>query len=423
MELMLLGVNHRTADVAAREGLAFDAERAVATLAQRGDALPEAFILSTCNRVEIYAFSPSPEAGAARLRAMLGEAKGAEPSPAARRLDARGEAAARHLLRVSAGLDSMVLGEMQILGQVKDAWDRAREAGSLGLHLDRLLATAVHAGKRARAETAIGEGAVSIASAAVALATRVFGDLEQRRVLVIGAGQIGSLAARHFAERQPRQLLIASRTVLRAEALAREAGGRALGLESLCAALAEVDVAVSATSAPGLVVTAEAVRRAMKGRGNRPLVLVDLAVPRDVDTEVAQLENVFLHSIDALNAFVDRSLARRQAEVPRVEAIVEQECGRLFEWLRARDATPVLRELREHFERVRTAELEKSLRHFPESERQRVERLTRALVNKLLHRPTMRLKDCANTPDRGRNRIEAARDLFALDSQEADHGA
>lgn len=422
MELILLGVNHRTAGVAERERLSFDAQRARAALAERGNPLPEALILSTCNRVEIYAFAPAPEQGAARLREMLGDANAAEPAVVPERIEARGEAAARHLLRVAAGLDSMVLGEMQILGQVKTAWDWARSAGSAGPHLDRLLATAVHAGKRARAETSIGAGAVSVASAAVDLATRVFGELDERRVLVIGAGQTGSLAARHFAERHPRELIIASRNPERAQALAAELAGRAIGLEALSLALAEVDVAVSATAAPGLVVSAEAVRRAVRGRGSRPLVLVDIALPRDIDPAVAELENVFLHPIDALHSVVDRSLARRRAEVPRVEAIVAEECRRLFEWLRGRDATSVVRELREHFERVRTAELERSLKQFPESERERVERLTRALVNKLLHLPTTRLKGCEPASDRGQGRIEAARELFALGKEEPGHG-
>jgi glutamyl-tRNA reductase len=419
MELMLLGVNHRTAGVAERERLAYDDEQARAALAARGEALPEAFILSTCNRVEVYGFSPSPEEAAARLRQMLGRAASA---PASGRHEASGVDAARHLLRVAAGLDSMVLGEMQILGQVKEAWDRARSAGSVGPQLDRLLATAVHVGKRARAETAIGTGAVSVASAAVTLATRVLADLDERRVLVVGAGQTGGLVARHFAERRPREILVASRRLERAEALAAAVGGRALGIEALEPALAEADVAVSATSASGVVVTREAVERAMRGRGDRPLVIVDIAVPRDVEPSVAEIDNVFLHPIDALRAVVDRSLARRRAEVPRVEAIVEQECHSLFEWLRGRDATPVVRELREHFERVRTAELERSLRHFPESERERVERLTRSLINKLLHLPTTRLKDCTCGPERGRDRIAAARELFALDGEEADRG-
>jgi len=421
VELTLLGVSHRTDGVERRECLAFEPADARAALEGRGPELPEALILSTCNRVELYAFGADPARNEARLRELVRETRGLDPGETPK--VAHGREAVRHLLRVAAGLDSMVLGEMQIQGQVKDAWELARAAGSCGPGLDRLLATAIHAGKRARAETAIGTGAVSVASAAVTLAIRIFGELEGRRVLVIGAGETGRLAARHFAERHPEALRVANRSPERAARLADEVAGRPVAWGELRAALQETDVAVSATSAREPVITASMVAEAMAGRRNRPLVLIDLAVPRDVDPLAAEGENVFLYPIDALRGVVDRSLERRREEVPRVEAIVEQEADRFQEWLRGRDATPVVRELREHFERVRAAELERSLKHFPEGERQRVERLTRALVNKLLHLPTTRLKDLDPDSGEGEERLRAARELFALDSKKADGGA
>jgi glutamyl-tRNA reductase len=421
MELTLLGVSHRTDALERREGLAFDAQETRAALARRVEGLKEALILSTCNRVELYAVGESAEGTEARLRELLREARGLDVGE--QPLLAHGRHAARHLLRVAAGIESMVLGEVQIQGQVKDAWESAREAGACGPWLDRLLAAAVHTGKRARAETAIGTGAVSVASAAVGLATRIFADIQDRRVLVVGAGETGRLAARHFAERQPAALRVVNRSPERAAALAEQVGGRALAWEALGEALGEADVVVAATASREPVITAAMVARVMAGRRDRPLVLIDLAVPRDVEPLAVEGENVFLYPVDALRSVVDRSLERRLEEVPRVEAIVEQETDRFQDWLRGRDATPVVRELREHFERVRTAELERSLKSFPEGERERVDRLTRALVNKLLHLPTTRLKDCDASSAEGEERLRAARELFALDSEKVDRGA
>lgn len=421
VELTLLGVTHRTEGVERREGLAFGPDDVRRALEGRGPDLPEALILSTCNRVELYAFGREPARTEQRLRELVREARGLDVGD--RPLVAHGGEATRHLLRVSAGLDSMVLGEVQIQGQVKAAWELARAAGACGPGLDRLLAAAVHAGKRARAETAIGTGAVSVASAAVTLATRIFGQLEGRTVLVIGAGETGRLAAQHLAERRPRELRIANRSPERAARLAEQVCGKPIEWTELEKALAETDVAVSATAAPEPVLTAQMVTAAMAGRRDRPLVLIDVAVPRDVDPRAAEGENVFLYPIDALQGVVDRSLARRREEVPKVETIIEEEAERYHEWLRGRDATPVVRELREHFEKVRAAELERSLKHFPEGERQRVERLTRALVNKLLHLPTTRLKDVDPDTGDGVDRLRVTRELFALGSEKVDRGA
>jgi glutamyl-tRNA reductase len=416
MQLLLLGVNHRTAPVEVRETLFFGPEEARALLRQlRGDGLDQAMVLSTCNRTELYAFTSDPPAAEDRLRALVSRIKGADllsPSPH-RYTQGEGEAA-RHLFRVAAGLDSMVLGEMQILGQVKDAHALAREEGTGGVLLDRLLGSAVHAGKRARTETAISAGVVSVASAAVALAMKVFGDLSRGRVLVVGAGETGGLAARHFAEKQPSALWIVNRTRARADALAGEVQGASFPLSEIGDLLLQADVVVCATGAPGHLITAGAVRRAMGERPHRPLVLVDLGVPRNVDPEGARQENVFLYSIDTLRAVADQNLARRQREVPRVEAIVEEECDRFLAWFRGLEATPVLRELRDHFERLRAEEVGKSLRQFAPHEQEQVDRLTRSLVNRLLHLPTTRLKALDLGSEAGLSRLHALRDLFAL---------
>jgi glutamyl-tRNA reductase len=425
----MLGVNHRSAPVERRELIALSLEEG--RLALRGLAadagLSECALLSTCNRTEIYAFSSDVDAAERSIRAGFVKLRGAdllEPGPHRYRL--LGPEAASHLMRVAGGVDSMVLGEMQILGQVKDAYALAREEGALGVRMDKLMATAVRAGKRARAETAIGAGAVSVASAAVSLAAKVFDDLSGRSVVVVGAGETGRLAGQHFAERSPGRLRIANRTPERAAAVAAELNGEGVPLTELGAALADADVAVCATGSPAPVVTPEMVAKAMRRRPNRPLVLIDIAVPRNVDP-AAERENVFLYAIDALQTIVDQSLARRRREVPRVEEIVREECDRYFGWLRGLDATPVLRELREHFERVRVAEVRKSLRHFSKDEQDRVERLTRSLVNKLLHLPTTRLKTIEPGSPTGLTRLDTVRELFGLDEEhekyEVDRGA
>ncbi len=428
MHVQLLGINHHTAPLELREALAFDGAGAKAALREiRHDAaISEAAILATCNRTELYVRTPDPVAAEAALRRFFaGRAAQAEVAPQHTYLRTDYEAA-RHLMRVASGLDSMILGEHQILGQVREAQGVAREAETLGPLMDRLWSTAIHAGKRARAETDIGTGAVSVASAAVSLAERVFGDLHDRSVLVIGAGETGRLAARQFADRRPSRLLVANRTGERAVAVAAAVGGEGLGLEGIAAVLPGIDVVVSATTAPGFVITHELVRTAVHARPQRPLVLVDIAVPRDIDPASGSLDNVFLYPIDALQTLVDRSLARRLREVPRVEAIVEDECQKLMAWARGLRASPLVKELTEHFERVRAEEVRRSLRHFHPEEEPHIERLTKTLINRLLRAPITRLRhgDLAAAPDS--KHLDVVRDLFALDANstktEADHG-
>jgi glutamyl-tRNA reductase len=430
MDLLLLGMSHRTADLATRESLAFSPEEATALLREltAREELLEVAVLSTCNRTELYAVTHDATVAEAALREAVGRRRGQNAlCDGPMRYRHLREEAALHLHRVAAGLDSLVLGEKQVLGQVKDAWCLARGAGSLGPLLDKLFASAVHAGKRARTETEIDAGAVSVASAAVALAGKVFGELEGRDVVVVGAGDTGRLAARHFAERRPRRLRVLNRTPERAVALAAEVSGEPGSLDGLPGALVEADVVALATRAPQPLLAAEAVAAALRQRPRRPLVLLDLAVPRDVEPEAAALENVFLYPVDALRGLVEQSMERRQREAPRAAKIAAEECERFLAWWRGLGATPVLRELREHFERVRSEELARSLRHFSPGEQEHVERLTRALVNKLLHLPTTRLKSLDLRSRDGLARLDTVRELFALGEAgpggEVDRGA
>ena len=421
MHLLLAGMNHRSASLAERETLALDAadiDWVLAGVKGRGTVV-EAAVLSTCNRTEFYARAADTDQAFSALRAAVLDVKGVDalaPGPAVYRLE--GTEAVRHAFRVTAGLDSMVLGDLQILGQVKDAYAAARRVGATGPWLERLFESALHAGKRARTETAIGTGVVSVASAACELARRHMTTLEGRRVLVIGAGETSRIAAKHLAQHCAGGVVLANRTLARAEALATQLGIRAVPFEDIDAVLADTDLVLSATRAPSPIITEQALRTAMARREDRPVVIIDLAVPRDVDPAAATVPGVTLHSIDAIQDVVDRTLARRAAEVPRVEGILAEELAKFEGWRRALEAAPVVRDLRDHFERVRLEELERALPNATDEERARAERLTRALVNRLLHVPTVRLKDLDPASDEGAGRLRAARELFALEGRD-----
>lgn len=420
--IVVLGVNHRTAPLALREKLAFDDGAAVGALERlRADGrLLESLILSTCNRTELYAVADTVEQAAVCLRDVVCESRRVEELAGEHRYALEGSAAASHILRVAAGLESQILGEAQILGQVKQALALARRAGTAGPWLERLFDAAIHAGKRARTETAIGQGTASLAAAALEMVEGRIGGLAGKSFLVVGAGDAGRLAALHIAERHPARLLVANRSLERARILALEVQGEPLALDALGSAISRADVVVSATRAPGFVIDASMVAAARAAGPERPLVFVDLAVPRDVDPAVGALPGVSLLSLDGVRAQVEADLERRLAEAPRVEAIVEEELARFAAWLQALGTTPVVRELRDHFERVRAQELRRSLRHFPPDEQPRVERLTRALVNKLLHAPTTRLRALDAGSASGLERLSALRELFGLGSATED---
>jgi glutamyl-tRNA reductase len=417
MNLLLLGVNHRTASLDDREALAFGPEDTsdLLTRLNRSGVLSESALLSTCNRTEFYLVSDDAAAAVEHVRDAVRRLRGRDLiGPGPHRDLVTGPDVARHLFRVACGLDSMVLGDVQILGQVKHACTLARQAGTAGPWLDRLFETALHAGKRSRSETSIGAGTVSMASAAIELAVQVMAGLSDRRVVIVGAGDTARLAALHAAEHGAARLTIVNRTLERAEAVATEAGGLPLDLTRLPAALVSADVVVSATRAPVPVVTAAMLRQAMTGRQERPVLVLDLAVPRDVEPAAAGVPGVVLHAIDGIRSVVDRHLAGRVAQVPAVERIVDEESTRFSTWVRGLHATPTVLALRGHFERIRSEEIDRQLAHASREERERADRLTRAIINRLLHVPTVRLKDADPASDGGLSTLQAAQELFAL---------
>jgi glutamyl-tRNA reductase len=395
--LRLVGISHHHAPVEVRERVVFDRDAAAAVARGLAGEDGEAVVLSTCNRTEVYAVGVDAEA----------PFRDAGIDAPLYRLD--DEAAALHLFRVAAGLDSMVPGEGEILGQVRQAY----EAGAAGPFLDRLFRQALHTGKKARAETAIAESPASVSSAAAALAQQVFGELAGRRVVLVGAGKVSEQAARNLVSRGAEVAVVANRTLDRARELAERLGTEAVALDALAETLRDADVVVTSTSAAGFVIGAADV---LPRRG-RPLLLVDLAVPRDVDPAVQELADCFLYDIDDLQAVVVESLAGRRREAERAEAIVTAEAARFRAWQASLDVVPAIASLRARAEEIRAAELAKVGRRLSDDERRAVEAATAQIVNKLLHLPIVRMKEAAVTAD-GVLYAETVRHLFGLGEEE-----
>ena len=420
MHLFLLGVSHRTAPVDLRERLDFssrDLGAAVEALATRSSAA-ESVVLSTCNRSELYIATGEQERTRDELVAFLADYHQVPRDTFLPHLFTHGgAAAAHHLFRVAAGLDSLVVGEPQILGQVKDAFHAAAERHCTGPLLTKTFDWAFAVGKRVRSETALGEGAVSVSFAAVALARKIFGRLQGRRVLVVGAGEISALTAQHLRSHGVAEIVITNRTAGPAEVLASETGGRAIPWSEMAAAMARADIVVTATGSQRPIITREHAQAATGRRRVDPLFIIDIAVPRDVDPSVSEIEQVFLYNIDDLQSIVQENLARRSAEIARAEAIVAEELVRFAAWQRSRRAIPTVVALRQRFDEIRRAELqrlESRLAALPPDARARIDEVTRLIVEKLLLEPTEQLKAL---PDEETQAVytEAVNRLFRLD--------
>jgi glutamyl-tRNA reductase len=412
--VVCVGLNHETSPVEEREQLAFSGSELPDALSRLGKQLGGAVLLSTCNRTEVYATVPQGSDLKTEIIHLLNELKGTSVD-ASRFYSHQHTEAARHLFRVAAGIDSMVLGESQILGQVRDAMSAATEAGTLNGVLSKLFHSAISVGRRARTETHIGRHAVSIGSAAVALARKSLGELSGKTVVVISAGSMGKLAARALAETAGARVAVANRTLERAQELAREIGPEthAMALDGVPAAFADADIVISGTAADGFIVGPEDVRPVMEGRNGRGLLFIDIAVPRDVDPAVADIKGVDVLDIDDIETVTAHGMNGRQSEVEAVERIVEEELRAFLEWWGSLDVVPVIAALRERAEEIRKREVERTLTRLPELDeesRQRIEAMTAAIVKKMLDQPIARLKDGA---DKGLY-MEALEDLFGL---------
>jgi glutamyl-tRNA reductase len=398
MHLFLLGVSHKTAPVDLRERLDFssrDVGAAVEALAAKSSAI-ESVVLSTCNRSEIYVASPAPDRAREEIVEFLAEYHQLPPEAFTTHLFSfQDEEAAKHLFRVAAGLDSLVVGEPQILGQVKEAFQAASGRHCAGPMLTKLFHWSFAVGKRVRTETALGEGAVSISFAAVALARKIFGRLHGRRVLVIGAGEISSLTAQHLRAHGVGEIQITSRTAAHAEALASTVGGHAVPWDEFAVALATADIVVTATGSQRPILARAQVEAARGRRRPDPLFIIDVAVPRDVEPSVGDIEQVFLYNVDDLQTVVHENITRRASEIERAESIVEDEVSKFTAWQRSRGAIPTVIALRQRFEAIRRAELERldgKIAGLSPEARAVFDQLTRLIVEKLLLEPTEQLK-------------------------------
>jgi glutamyl-tRNA reductase len=417
--LLLLGIDFHTVPIELRERVAYgqdEAEKMLVHLLARS-AVAEALLLSTCNRTEVV-LQPREEEEAYRAAlelVFLGRA--AELERPGLLYVKRNDGAARHLLAVASGLESMVLGEPEILGQVKQAATLAEAVGAAGPVLRRLLRCALTAGRRARQETAISEGAVSLGYAVVELARNIFRDLDACRVLLIGAGEIARAVARNLVERGAGELRVANRSPERVRHFLLEfPQAEALPFEMRLEAIASADLVIASTGAEEPVITRRQLAEAMAARPSRPLLVADLGVPRNVEPECGRIENVFLHSVDSLDHLIQRNLKRRKEEVRRVEEIVDQELALFHGWYRGMQAEPLIALLQKQAERIRRQELAQALAHFPAESHEQLDRLTRSLVRKILHHPSKGLR--GRSGDEHLPRLDLVRELFRLDDLE-----
>ncbi len=414
-----IGLNHTTSPAEIREAVALtpeETEKALSRLREEGHK--ETLILATCNRMEFYARSPEEQPPVEALAAIFRWLKGVDI------LEHEGLTyvwktadTVPHFFRVTSGLDSMVIGETEIAGQVRNAADLAARMGASGPVLRRMVDSAVRCSRRVRTETSLTEGSISMASVSVGLAAKVLGALQETRVLIVGAGETCRVAADYLRDAGVKDFTVANRTLERAGVLAQRLGGRAHSLEDLPRLLPEADLVFSATSSPAPLIGEEMVRQAIRARRGRSMVIVDLAMPRDVDPAVNKISNVFVYSTESVKSIVDDNLERRRREAPRAEAIVAEESAKFLDWYRSLAVTPTLADMRSRLESLRHARVEAVAGKFRAEDREKLELLTRSIINDILREPTLRLMQAKDDPRRGPELAGAVRHLFDLEKE------
>jgi glutamyl-tRNA reductase len=417
MQLALIGVSHKTAPVEIRERLAFPSEgirAALASLRERAKAA-EAMILSTCNRVEIVAEGPSEE-----LHNFICEYHGIEAKALSQHLYSYKDTdAIRHIFRVTASLDSMMVGEPQILGQVKEAYRVAADAGAIGLNLSALMDRAFAVAKRVRSETGISQSAVSISYAAVELARKIFGDLSGKTVMIIGASKMGELAAKHLKRNGVSSVLVTNRTFERAVEVAKVFEGAAVPFEHFIDHIDRADIVISSTGAPHFVITKPMAEQLIHNRKNRPVFFIDIAVPRDIDPAVNEIDNAFLYDIDDLQQVIDANLKERLKEAGRAEQIIDAEVRSFCTKIQSREVAPLIVELRDTMEKLRRDDIERQrrlLRDFTPEQQAVVDQITQSLTNKIVHHAIVQLKENAQDPQ-PTDLADAVRKIFNVKPQ------
>jgi glutamyl-tRNA reductase len=421
LNLLSIGISHHTASLDVREKMWMsldETRKVVEHLSER--YFDECMLVSTCNRTELYGIGKNGSIPEDELKRLLIESKGADDVVKQEHFIAVvSEDAVRHLFHVAAGIDSMVIGDIQILNQVKEAFQVSTGLNAMGPVMNRLMQSTLHVGKRVRTETSICEGAVSVSYAAVELASKIFEDLSKKSVLLIGAGETGELTLKHLIGKSIGEVKIANRTRAKAEGLlaSLDVKGSVVNYEDMVDALRAVDIVISSVTSPSYVVSPEDVHKVMKQRSNNPLFIIDIGVPRNVNPAANKVDNVFVYDLDSLNSIVDKNLGKRKAEIPRVHAIIEQELEAFLHWHNSLQVNPTIQDLRGALEAIRKQEVEKNINRFKPEDRELVELVTKRIVNKILHQPTTTLKQGAENGSAGTEtiwRIKTLRDLFGI---------
>ena len=420
MNLAAVTINHHTAPVELREALHLSAEE-IAGFVQdaKGKLFNEGLIISTCNRTEIYGIPVDNKVDYNQIQKFLVNKKCVSNVKPENFRNYTSNAAVKHLFSVIAGIDSLLIGDNQIYHQVKDSFQLADELMFTGYLTKRLFDAAIKTGKRAISETEISEGAVTVSYAAVQLIEKIFSSLNKKSALVIGVGETGEIAAKHLKERGIGKLSITNRTIERAEKIAEKLGARILPFNTFKNYMHEYDIILSATSSTELILTKEDIKNSMKRRSYSPVILMDIAIPRDIEPTAKEIDYVFYHDIDSLNIIVEQNLNKRRDEIPKVEKIIDEETAAFFNWFNSLEVAPAIKSLREHFELIRAEEVGKNINRFSNEDREKLEIITKRIINKILHQPTVELKRIS---EQGQNSNDAAvkisilKDLFGINN-------
>jgi glutamyl-tRNA reductase len=421
MNLLALSINHHCAPVELREAL-FLGEEEIKSFVQKlkGNVFSEGLVISTCNRTEIYGIPLKPDFNHSEIKDFL-----LSNLPEGRNFPAAGpenfqtfssKSALDHLFNVACGTDSLLIGDNQIFRQVKESFKISEEMQFAGFLMHRIFDAAIRTGKRAITETEISEGAVTVSFAAIQLIEKIFSNLNKKSALVIGAGETGEIAAKHLQEKNIGKLAITNRTVERAERLAEKLHSKIIPFANFKEYLHEYDIVISATSSHNLILTKDEINAAMKRRNYSAMVLMDIAVPRDIDPGSSEIDYVFYHDIDSLNIIVDQNLEKREHEIPKVKKVIEEEINEFYEWFNSLEAAPTIKNLRDHFEAIRLEEVEKNINKFSADDREKIDILTKRIINKILHNPTIELKN-SNPDGKSENtilKLNIIRELFGI---------
>jgi glutamyl-tRNA reductase len=420
MNLFAISINHRTAPVELREALYLkdDEIRSFINFAKE-NLLNEGLVLSTCNRTEIFGIPNNNELSHDKIQNLLLNFKPSQNITEQHFQNYISRDAVKHLLSVATGVDSMLVGDNQVFKQVKDSFQIAEESHFAGYIMRRVFDAAIRAGKRAITETGISEGAVTVSYAAVQLTEKIFSNLNKKSALVIGTGETGEIAAKHLVEKGIGNLAVTNRTQEKAEALAQKLNAKVIPFNEFRDSINKHDIIISATSSPEILIRKSDIKNALRKRNNNPMILMDIALPRDIDPETKEIDYVFYHDLDSLNIIVEQNLFKRKAEIPKVEEIIEEELDNYFEWYNSLQAAPAIKDLRDLFEEIRNDEVEKNKNKFSAGDQEKLDIVTKRIINKLLHHPTIELRkaDDISAGNDSKTKIGIIRDLFGLTSK------